>query len=463
MSNNWRRTLRNKIMRAKEQPALNKNFRDKEAIKRMIRKIISIGRAGLEIYFAAKRKDPIYLGMGLLSTYEAVDSLLEKEALNVYGKLYKMGLARVEPGLEKLIFSTLLDLEIPNSVLMSDKNSDSESKVLLFNIYESKFYAVMEGGVICAMFTDNYEKFIDSFSTLLKEKIGEFVSIGIYNENYNTIVKLYSIDISLENYISPINEEEYCNTVNKFKSMGLSRSSLLFGPPGSGKTSFAAKIARQLGGRLIVIDARALQLVNQYGWGLILQKILKLTSPTVVLFDDIDRLGEYDLGSLLSLIENLNREIGKNAIIMASVNDICALPLALRRPGRFDEIKLFDYPAPDHRKNIIQTYIKHFGSRLADKYVDEIVELSDNLTPAYLREIALQATIQPYEQIPNLIKYIKKMIGISREDMDMDDGPEIDFGANPIPSEQEVAIISARDYDKFVNGNSKLRKYFKKW
>jgi SpoVK/Ycf46/Vps4 family AAA+-type ATPase len=153
--------------------------------------------------------------------------------------------------------------------------------------------------------------------------------------------------------------------------------------------------------------------------------MLRLTSPAVVLFDDIDRLGEQDLGSLLSLIENLNKEIGKNAIIMASVNDICALPEALTRPGRFDEIKLFNYPTAEMRKEILQGYLEHFGTRLANKFVDEVVELSKDLTPAYLREIALQITIKPFDQIPDLIKHIKKMVGYRREeDIDEEMGDE---------------------------------------
>jgi len=98
------------------------------------------------------------------------------------------------------------------------------------------------------------------------------------------------------------------------------------------------------------------------------QQIFRILSPDVVLFDDIDRVEERNLDKLLGIIEILNRYTGSGEIIiMGSINSLNKLPEAMRRPGRFDEIILFDYPTTKQRESIIRGYLKHFGTRLSNK------------------------------------------------------------------------------------------------
>lgn len=393
------------------------NREDRASVQKFVKKAIAVARAGIEIYFAAKRKDPIFLGLSLMSSYEALENILTKEGDTLHQRLLDNGLVQIVPGMEKLVYETLNELKVPSEYKMLEKTAFDEYSTIHFKVYGVDVYIAMEGGnYIRGIYAKSEEVFIEAFGKLLKEKLGDKVAINVYAENYNSVIKLSSIDIPLNTYICPVDEKEYCETIRKFGKMNLNRSSLLYGSPGSGKTSFSAKVADMLGGRLVVVDSQALQQAQNQGWNLVLQKILHLLSPTVILFDDIDRL--ENTGILLGMIENLNKFKNREIIIMASINDLTQLPEAMRRPGRFDEIMLFEKPDFERRKQILKTYLDFFGTRLADMYVEEMATLTEDLTPAYLREIALQATVASYDRIPKVIEHMKKMIGIecSREE-----------------------------------------------
>ena len=395
------------------------SFRNsRTSISRKIKKVLSVARAGLEVYFAAKKKDPIYLGLSLVSTYEAVDTLLAKEYESIYAKFINSGYIRVSASAEKMIFHTLLELEVPNEIIVSkDGAVESDEKIFVFNLYNVEVCIITSNNNVNYIFVKNDEEFTFAFSKLIAEKLGQFITLRSYNENYSTYLKFASIDISLENYVCQVDEVEYCKLIYKFREMGLNRSSLLSGQPGSGKTSYAAKIATLLGGKLIIIDAKALSLSDRYGWISSLEKMFHVITPAVVLFDDIDRLDTDDLSLMLSFIEALNQYKGNNKIvIMATANDLCKIPEAMKRPGRFDEIIVFNNPNFAQRKKIILTYLKYFGTFLASFYVNEMAELSEGLTPAYLREIALQAHIGSYNRIPKIIAHMKDMLEIDGEE-----------------------------------------------
>lgn len=430
------------------------NREDRESVKKTARKVISAARAGLELYFAAKKKDPITLGLGLLSTYDALENILAKEGETLHQKITSMGYVDVVRGMEKLVFSTLVDLHIPYEVKLSERGDGENNKALMFDICGTKIYVLIEGTYIAGIYAKDEDLFVDAFSKLLSSKLGSIVAINVYNENWSAHIKLSSTEIPLETYVSTIDEKQYCDNIRKFRAMGLNRSSLLFGNPGCGKTTFAAKIAKNLEGRLVIIDAQALNQASRQGWSLIFQKILRLLSPTVILFDDIDRLGEEELGFLLSMIENLNKfKDSGEIIIMASINDLTQLPDAMKRPGRFDEIIVFEDPNYDQRKTILLTYLDHFKMRLANMYVDEMAALTEGLSPAYLKEIAQQATVASYERIPKIIVHMKTMLGI---DVDTDEDDDEDYCdedpvEEPVSPRDKVSTLVSRLNKRLAN------------
>jgi SpoVK/Ycf46/Vps4 family AAA+-type ATPase len=399
---------------------------NKEKVKRTIKKVLTTTRAAIEVYFAIRRRDPIYVALSLTSAYEALDAIFTREPEEVETRLKKMGLIKILKGTERMVMYILNDLQVPGRTILTKKEEHHLNKVYLYDISGCKIYAVIDDGNVSSIYSKNEEDFIAVFSILLKDNLGEFISIDTVTENWTSYLKVNSIEVPLETYLSTINEKEFYKTIVKFRKMELNRSTLLFGDPGSGKTTFAAKIARMLNGRLVVISAQTLDKFTNTGFNNSLQQIFKFLSPSVVLFDDIDRLSEYELGLLLGTLESLNRYKNSEIIIMASVNDLTKLPDAMKRPGRFDEIIVFSAPDYEQRKEIIKIYLKFFGTRLANKFVDEMAELTEGLTPAYLREVALQASVASYDRIPGVIKNMKIMLYMNDDEEDEDDFELVD-------------------------------------
>lgn len=106
------------------------------------------------------------------------------------------------------------------------------------------------------------------------------------------------------------------------------RGLLLNGLPGTGKSTAAQLVGRQLGARSLTIEfstsgnamTRAYEAIAAY-------------QPEIVILDDIDRLSEEVQANLLSWIERI-----QNVIIIATSNRLSDIDIALRRPGRFDEV-----------------------------------------------------------------------------------------------------------------------------
>ena len=381
---------------------------------KIIRKSIAAARAAVEVYIAIKKKDPLYVGMGLMSTYEALEMLFAKEDCGFEVKLKKLGLIPILRGMERFVFSAFTEIDLPQHVV-DDKSKESKNQIVRFDMGKDDVFFIIEGSSVTGMYCKDEDYFIEVFSNLLVEKLGQNISVMAGRDGWTSYLKIQSIKIPLEVYVSTVDEKEYYKTITDFRKLGLNRSSLLFGPPGCGKTSFAAKVTEVLGRRLVIIDAPALNFAAEYG--LPMEKIFRILSPTVVLFDDIDRIEDRHLDMLLGTIEGLNRYKGSGElIIIGSVNNLSALPAAMRRPGRFDEIILFDYPTEEQREEIIKGYLTLFGTRLANDYVDKMVKLTDKMTPAYIREIALQASIVSFEKIPSIIEHMKKMQGIDNNE-----------------------------------------------
>lgn len=132
--------------------------------------------------------------------------------------------------------------------------------------------------------------------------------------------------------------------VKAFLARGKTRSYLVVGPPGSGKTTALAYTVKKLGLKSLRIPLGALLAREKVlgggaiGFGetsamnfLLTAQILR---PDVVIFDDIDRTNASSQGVLLEELEKLRVD---TRIILASANNLKRLTPALRRVERFDD------------------------------------------------------------------------------------------------------------------------------
>ena len=162
------------------------------------------------------------------------------------------------------------------------------------------------------------------------------------------------------------------------------RGLLLYGPPGSGKTSavqiMAHHMIAEMGGVVVVVGhpvstASSLQLLRQ----------LEPSRPIILLYEDIDamvtRWGEAEL---LALLDG-ELQVG-NVVNVATTNYPENLDRRFTdRPGRFDRITLVGMPLAPARR----AYFAAKAPDVAEIKREEWVSASDGWSIAHLRELVV--------------------------------------------------------------------------
>jgi len=184
------------------------------------------------------------------------------------------------------------------------------------------------------------------------------------------------------------------------------RGILLTGVPGCGKSLLAKTVAGTWGLPLLLLDPARL-----YGKYLgeseqrlaAALKTAEAMAPAVVWIDEIEKGfssgGEGDGGASQRLLGTFLRwmqDRPPGIFVVATANDVVALPPEFLRKGRFDELFFVNLPGPEERREIFRLHLSR-RSRKPDAYdLEALARASDGLSGAEIEAAVVGALYRAY-------------------------------------------------------------------
>jgi ATP-dependent 26S proteasome regulatory subunit len=174
------------------------------------------------------------------------------------------------------------------------------------------------------------------------------------------------------------------------------RGILLIGVPGCGKSLSAKAIAVDWELPLYRLDMASIfgqyvgQSENRLKEAL---TVADTVSPCVLWIDEIEKglagSGSDSTGVTTRLVGQFLywlQESEARVFVVATANDVRALPQELLRSGRFDDMFFVDLPEPDERRDIICIYLrKYFRGSVSPELLEELVALSEGFAGSDLQ------------------------------------------------------------------------------
>jgi len=228
-------------------------------------------------------------------------------------------------------------------------------------------------------------------------------------QNINTDSLLRLPDSKSDEVIDEI--EKFWKLKDKFKEYGFShkRGFLLYGPPGSGKTStISITIKNTIKNNGIVIIADHPGILSN------MLKDFRKVEPErqlVVIWEDIDTIiRQYGETEVLSVLDGESQV--QNVVFIATTNYPENLDgRIINRPSRFDKIVKIGLPNKDARKVYLENKLNTIFGPDGTNLVDE----TEGLSIAHLRELIVSVFCQDSSVQETLIR-LKRMKVVPKSD-----------------------------------------------
>jgi transitional endoplasmic reticulum ATPase len=185
------------------------------------------------------------------------------------------------------------------------------------------------------------------------------------------------------------------------------RSVVLFGPPGTGKTTFVKAVASRLGWPFVEVFPSRLAAQGPAGVALALRETFNDIAElehAVVFIDEVEEIAAARGGKPPSPLQGVTNELlkiipsfreGEGRLLVVATNFIRALDPAFLRHGRFDYVIPVGPPDPTARRAIWERYLPEAVRGEVD--VATLVADTDLFTPADIEFAARKASQRALE------------------------------------------------------------------
>lgn len=186
------------------------------------------------------------------------------------------------------------------------------------------------------------------------------------------------------------------------------RAIVLFGPPGTGKTTFAKAIASRLGWPFVEIFPSRLSADSPGGVAASLRETftqLEDLERVVLFIDEVEEIAPDREGTTYSPVHAVTNELLKllpvfrereHRLLVCATNSVRSLDPAFLRPGRFDYVLPIGPPDPAARREM---WCRVIPPAAAGIDLDAIVAASRSFTPADIEFAARKAAGAAFERL----------------------------------------------------------------
>ncbi|MEV0296319.1 GNAT family N-acetyltransferase [Nocardia sp. NPDC050710] len=185
------------------------------------------------------------------------------------------------------------------------------------------------------------------------------------------------------------------------------KSVILFGPPGTGKTSFAKAVASRLGWPFVELFPSRLAATASGGLAASLREVfadLAELDELLLFIDEVEEIAGAREGTATSAAHGVTNELLKlipvfredySRLLICATNSVRSLDSAFLRPGRFDYVIPVGPPDEPAREAIWRRYL---GPAAEDIDLDHLVRATAHFTPADIEYAARAGAQSAFER-----------------------------------------------------------------